>query len=462
MKITERDKKLLIALGVVVFVVVFLKFLLLPRLNSISMLKAEIQSLNDSYAVNMNFKAKVQNLDSDIKILSKKLEDLREIYPPSMNSDELLLVLKGITEKSELQVKSIAFETPSPIGAQSGEAKKTENENGLQVQGKSESSSGGQESKNSQGAGVSNGMLNDILNYFYLWGLKSRGQSLEEANIADGKGFSVSVKLEAMGSNEQVKTFLEQIAKLKNKAYCETSSISKQTAESDNNSKQNLKLSVQIVFYGIMDKGAGEYYLLKNGKWVPKPAEGKENIFESYGGFSAMSQENGSETVSDTDNTGIGDGNNTEEDETILDTYDFSVVAAHFGDGLAPSVSIRCANPASPVAFSNPVVYGDSTNTENAEIFIEEKGGKYFCKFKTDHESYPDRQYSQTMEFVPSGKELKLEILSSERTDENDAAGLKLNIINNTDKDLVYEILKEDPESPRVQIGKTVGTVVKK
>lgn len=462
MNLTQRDKKLLIALGIVVFVVVFLKFLFFPKLNNINGLKADIENLNDSYATNMAYKAKVQSLDSDIKILSKKLGDLRKIYPPNVNSDELLVLVKDLTNKSKLEVKSISFGTAGNIEGNNTDSKDKETQNPeSQKEENSTDNPANDGSENGDGSKLINGSTSDIQNYFYLWGLKSKEKGNDGVGIADGKGYSVSVKLDATGTNDQIKTFFEMVAKLPNKALCKTVSISPEQANGQGDkSKQNLKLNAEIVFYGIRDKGAEEYKLLDDGKWFPIPANGKKDIFKSYTGFSASLQQGGAQKTASSANKKSDEKKNGLAD-VRPGTYDFSIVASYFGGGLAPSVSINCENPALP-ANSNAVVYGDNKDIENAEIFIEQKGGKYFCKFRTQHESYPDKEYSQTMEFVPVGEDLKLVILSSKRENENDKAGLKLNIINNTDKQLDYHVYLEDPESPRVQIGKTVGNVVKK
>ncbi|AEY65104.1 hypothetical protein [Clostridium sp. BNL1100] len=461
MKLTQRDKKLLIVLGVVIFTVVFLKFLLLPKLGSISQLKTDIATLSDSYAVNMAYKAKVNRIDGDIKILSKKLGDLREIYPPSIDSDELLVLMKNLTSEAGLEVKSISF---GAIGGMDGnkadykaESKNTDTKEAGTPDAKTDNIP-----ENGDGSKLGNGILSDIRNYFYLWGLKSKKSSVVDEAVPDGKSYGVSVKLEATGSNEEIKAYFDKLSKLKNKAICKAVSISPgQNSVQNDKDKKNLKLSAEIVFYGIMDKGAGDYYMLEDGKWAPIPANGKKDIFKYYNGFNPLGQSGY------TQNTDISNNENSVEnkdksqlDEVIPSTYDFSVVASHFGGGLAPSVSINCKNPALP-ENSYSVVYGDNKGTENAEIYIEQKNGKYYCKFKTEHESYPDMQYSKTMEFVPVGEDLKLVIISSERQDENDNAGVKLNIINNSDKQLVYKIYMDDPSLPRVEIGKTVGKVTK-
>ncbi len=466
MKLTQRDKKLLIVLGIVVFAVGFLKFLLLPKLNSIDQLKTDISKLNDSYAMNMANKAKAKRIDGDIKILSKKLGDLREIYPPSIDSDELLVLMKKLTSEAGLELKSISFGSIGRIDGGKADAKADSNSESKDTATKEAGTldtKGDNIPENGDGSKLGDGILSDIRNYFYILGLKSNKSSVGDEAVPDGKSYGISVKLEATGSNEEIKAYFDKLSKLKNKAICKAVSISPgQNAGQNDKDKKNLKLSAEIVFYGIMDKGAGDYYMLEDGKWAPIPANGKKDIFKSYKGFNPLG------LPGFTQNTDIDeieksseDKDKSQLDKIIPGTYDFSLVASHFGGGLAPSVSINCKNPALP-ENSYSVVYGDNKGIENAEIFIEQKNGKYYCKFKTDHESYPDKQYSRTMEFVPVGEDLKLVVISSEREDESDKAGIKLNIINNSDKQLFYQIYMDDPSLPRVEIAKTVGKVTRR
>ena len=453
MKMTERDKKLLIGLGIFIFVVVFVRFLILPKISSIKAINEEITTLNNTYAVNTSYKAKAENIDSDIKILSAKLTNLRSVYPPKIDISELIITLKNLSKDSKLEFKSINFEDYKAVGNEESSSSTTETAVGTANE------AGGQET--AVAADGSNVQLDSqseansaasakIKKYFYLWGLESQvTNSKDEIEVSDGKPYSVSVKVEAEGTIEEIKDFLTNLNKLSTKAYCNSVSISGATSGNSEDTDGKLKLSATITFYGIMDRAIAGYYLLPDGKWSPiAPAENKSNLFKEFSGF---------------DSVGAGDASSnsaTKNDtESDLDTYDFSIVASPYGGGLAPSVSISCDNPKTITGYSRPVVYGDNKGIENAEIYIEEVAGKYYCKFKTDHEAYPDNGYLETFEFVPKGKNLRLVILSSKRQGDEDKAGINLNIINNTKTTFNYLIKYDDEKSPRVKIGKTTGSV---
>jgi len=468
MKLTARDKKLLMGLGIFIFIVLFVKFLLLPKLDNITTLNADINTLNNTYATNLVYKTKTESIDSNIKIISEKLADLREIYPPSINSDELLIIMKELVYDSKLEVTSMLFERAKPTNLQSPgtETNATKAQGDIQTNAASSAAENGLQAQqqkdvnNTINNSLANGTTSNILNYLYLWGLKSQ-QDTNNADaivIPDGKGYSVNVKIDAQGTNEEIKSFLSSLGELNNRAYCKTSSIAEQSNGQKDASERKLKFLAEIEFYGIMDKGAGEYYMLPDGKWMPIAASGKNNIFEPYSGYTqSVAVDNLTENSSITPEGNTKNKNDIES--TGLGIYDFSAVAAPFGGGLAPSVALVCKNPEDKMVYANPVVYGDNKGIENAELFIEVKGGRYYCKFKTDHESYPNKEYSQTFEFIPSGKDLKFVIISSPRSNAEDKAGINISIINNTNKKLIYEIRYEDEKLPRVKIDKTVGSV---
>jgi len=465
MKMTARDKKLVILLGIVIFLAVFFKFLLLPKLDNITTLNADIDTLSNTYAMNMTYKTKIDTIDSDIKILSRKLKDLREIYPPSIGRDEVLIVMRDLINESKLEVNSMKFENATLANLQEKKAATAEatvdttNGQGEQQAAASTADVGNQLQQQTKGIASAS---SNIQNYLYLWGLISQqadGDN-ESVVIPDGKGYSISVIIDAEGTNEQVKAFFSSLSELKNKTYCKAASISelsKGKSLDGTDIVQKLKLSAEIAFYGIMDKGAGEYYMLPDGKWLPTVGDGRTNVFEEYSGYELSNSGNSSNS------NALENGNTTQNESSAegikLENYDFSMVASAFGGGLAPSVAIACKNPEEKTTYSSPVVYGDNKGIENAELFIEKKSGKYYCKFKTDHESYPDKQYKETFEFVPVGKDLRLILLSSQRSGPEDKSGVNINIINNTDKNLKYEIKYEDAKAPRVKIGKTVGSV---
>lgn len=443
MKLTPRDKKLLLILGAFIFLVVYVKFLMIPKISNINELNSQIATLNNTYSMNLTYKQKLNNMDSDIKIISKKLTDLRAIYPPSVNCDELLVLIQDLAGKSKLNIDKIIFQQIQPANINTPESPNQAAQNGQADQATASALN-----INQSGSSIET----KIANYFNILGLLPNQNSQQQSIIIpDGKGYYVSVSIEASGTNEQIKSFYSALNKLKNRAICKNATL-KSTGATDSG-EQQLDLTTTIDFYGIMDKGAGEYYLLPNGKWFPTAASDKKNLFKPYEGANTS-------RIQVTSENAIG-SNATEQDElpSNLDGYDFSISTAAFGGGFIPSVSVCCNNPASTANDPNPVAYGDNKEIENVEISVEQIAGRFYCKFKTAHEAYPDAKYTETMQFIPRGKNLKLFIISSVRSGKDDKAGVNISIINNTNTRFTYKIYNDDKTNPRVKIGKTVGDV---
>ncbi len=457
MNLSQRDKKLLILLAIVAFLAIYIKFLFLPKLDSINDLNSQITTLDDAYSVNMNYKAMVNSIDSEIKIITQRLNDLRQIYPPNINCEELLVLIKQVSDDSGINLSSISF-TPIQVA-------KFDNDTGTPSEGQLQTSMpasdlGNQlvEQKSQQ---VTNTIEDKIAYYFNMLGLVPEKNSTGAAiAIPDGTGYCVAVKLRATGTNSQIKKFFDLLNKLDNKAYCKDVDIQYGAGEITENigkplDKLDIKLNLtaSIEFYGIMDSGAGEYYLLPNGKWFPSPASGTTNIFQP-----SLEYIIGIATGKYNQSGRVNQSNNSSTNTDLK--YDFSIVSSSFGGGYPPSVSISCNTVVDKQKYQNPIAYGDNEGVEDVELFIEQKNGKFYCKFKTNHESYPDKQYNELMEFIPNDREIVLTIVSAERASKEDTAGVNVSIINNTKLKLKYKVINDNSENPRVKIGKTVGDVV--
>ncbi|MDS0525687.1 pilus assembly protein PilO [Clostridium sp. SHJSY1] len=96
--------------------------------------------------------------------------------------------------------------------------------------------------------------------------------------------------------------------------------------------------------------------------------------------------------------------------------------------------------------------YADGNNVQEAEIVLTEKDGKYYYKYKAATDTIPMNYTGLGNEFVVSGDNIVLNISSEKRVDPNDESGLKLKIINDTNKLVRVDITGDDEKDPRVSI----------
>ncbi len=440
MSFTARDKKILALLGVLIASLLLWKTFLVPQIKSVLKLKNELNAGNSTYKSNMEYAVKIKGMDGELKILNQRLKELRAKYPPAMNCDEILVIVKNMAKASELYISSLSFNSINPAGEPGGPV--VENSPGK--------GSGGVENINSENKTVEDKKIDEFLDESGLGGAAGENAAGEKnASVADGKGYELDVKIEASGSVEQIKSFLYRIENLKNKVSYKDLQISM-------GDKGVLNFNATVGFMGIADKNAGTYTMLESGEWAPLGAAGKPDIFNPYEGYA------GAYGYEDSDNSNAAKGNVLDDLLTKNQKYDFTMRVVPYDNSIAiPTVSLLAENAApngsNPVL---PMVYGDSEGEEKVDLYIEEKDGRFYCKFKTAHESFPDAAYNRLAEFIPAGKELKMLVDSTLRKSKNDNSTVRINITNNTKKALSVKVIGDDRQKPRVIIPKAADVQV--
>ncbi|MCR4434247.1 MAG: hypothetical protein QHH06_02040 [Clostridiales bacterium] len=443
MKLTTREIRLMALLGVLLLLAAYVNLFLKPQLAAISKLREEISKDRDSYNLNLSVKEKVKNMGTDVKILMQKLKDLRTVFPPVVNYDEILLVVRDQAKRAGLQIESLNFTD----AVEAGSAASSNKNNEAVAAGKQNGTASGnvQITDDSLKKALANLGMGDGNS---LDGSKT-GQG--KALIPDGKGYSVSIKVNAKGTNSQVKAFINNILGLKNKMAFKDVQIS-------NSGGGQLTANMTLEMYGIMDRNAEEYTMLYDSSLAPPAPEGKENVFSPFEGFvGQISSPGGSGDAVSREETDTGKPLSLEE----LQAYDFSLGALPYGESLAPpSVSITAKHlAAGDGTFRIPIIYGDSKGEEKAEIYVEEKDGRFYCKYKTGNEAFPDPAYKQLAEFKPAGDEIQMIVNSTPRKFNEDKNSVSIGIINKTSKAFIVRVVDEDKSQPRVKIDKTEGDV---
>lgn len=84
----------------------------------------------------------------------------------------------------------------------------------------------------------------------------------------------------------------------------------------------------------------------------------------------------------------------------------------------------------------------------NVTLTLSQKDGEYTYRYETDKESYPAKGVGV---FTPKDT-IHLVINSEKRVTPEDTSGIKLNLVNETDKNVLITINNDDQENPRVSI----------
>jgi type IV pilus assembly protein PilO len=362
-------------------------------------------------------------------MLSEKLIDLRAMFPPVLNHDEVLAALKDVAEGSGLLIENIAFSQMERI---SYEPK--QDTSGEEV----------------SFAPITDERLKTAMNIFGIDASNDEGESGNEYEITDnklveGEGFALSLNIDAKSTNQQLMDFIYNIYSFNNKIAFENLQI-------DMKSGKYLQSRITLKFYGITDsKAVHKKNYINIDTLMPMALVDKDNIFEPYDDFdgSMITEENNNAihgTINQTVDTGA---------------YDFTMRVMPYGSNMAPPTvalvgrSVKVDNN----SIGIPVVYGDSRENEKVDIYVEEKNGRLYCRFRTEHEAYPDKEFKNTIEFKPLTSSIRILIDSTKRVAQNDTSGVDITITNNTTGKISVDVLNEDKNRPRVRINRSDESV---
>ncbi len=425
MTLSKREKILIFIFLLAVIAVIYVNFFMLPQLNSINELKSIIEQDTARLELNKAYKQKVDGMDTEIKILNQKLKALRTEFPAALYYDEIIVLLNNLSQLSGVNIQNISFREPEIVG---GHDDSTISKSDYTI-----------------AANIRDEVLLKTLEDL---GLNENDAATEkDVKIANGKPFKLALDINARASDSGLKSFLNNLEKLSIKTGINKISIS---STSDGSLAANFSLD----FYGIKDNTLKDSTILEGFPWEPLESGHRDSVFMPFIGLSSElgSSQSGNSQLTEID---------TEELLNELNAYNFTLSVVPYGNNIAPpTVSLALKGMfLESGSYSIPVVYGDNKNFETIEIFVEESEGKYFTRFKTEHESFPDAKYDSSVEFIPKGEDIKMLIESTLRKFQDDTSGVVLNITNNTDKKFIAIIRNDDTKTPRIKIGNISNNV---
>ncbi|WP_010252570.1 hypothetical protein [Acetivibrio cellulolyticus] len=458
MKISLNDKRVFIILGFLGLAVIYYNFFYLNQQKDIKEYIKNIEYYEENSKGSDGAALRVAGIDTELKIFNEKMKILRSMFPPEITQENVLILIKKFSEESGFIINNIAFSEVKAVSgdtatsASSNTASSTVAESNTDTKSKaddkSEASAGSE--TNTQSTGIittqaASVVLNDkrFISALDSLGI-AYGQTIEASSarvsIPDGKGFSLGISISGTSSNKQLKDFLNKMKNFKN-------TISINNVQINSNSEDELLVNMEIEFFGIADKKAALQEDFFDVKWTPLDPGGKNDIFKPYEGYMAPGDKSAT--------TNVNDKNEAQNIEEQLEGYDFSMRVLSFGADMAPPTVSFVGKSVLSNESTMPIVYGDNRDNENVDIYLETKDGKFYCKFKTDHEAFPEMTYVNLAQFKPSGNEIKMLIDSSKRVSTNDNAGVTITVTNKTQKNMVIDVVNDDDNRPRVVINKS-------
>ena len=132
---------------------------------------------------------------------------------------------------------------------------------------------------------------------------------------------------------------------------------------------------------------------------------------------------------------------------TEINSDDF-IISVRSINSVLPTITLGKADD----KLKNTYIYADNNSVEDVEIELTKENNKYYYKYKTNKESYPVEYEGNKVEFNPVSKNINISVLSENRVNQEDKSGMKLKVINNTDKLVNVNISDDDSSNKRVVV----------
>lgn len=403
MKLTKREKILLLILGVCLVLFLYFNYLIKPQFAKIDKMKSTLEDYNLKAQTVKSQTSSDNKIFKDYKKLNGEIAAMTKRLFPSIIQEKIITMLEDTINTSKVEVGSLSFTEPQLNNV--GEDQKE------------------QEQQSSS--------LYDLAEQFMKTGKltaapDTAGTEADKAKEQNDKYkvVKMTATLACTGSYLDITNFIQGIELWSRKVIVKNVSIAQ-------NDTDKLRATISLDFYAIPklhDQDAD--YL----DWTITGQYGKENPFDPFEGYVANKQP--------------------------LDSYklisiknDFFITVNPLSADV-PTVMIGKQGSNSAGSYAT----ADNAGVENVEIQLTEKDGKYYFRYKTQGESYPS-DYKQLAEFNPYGDSINIGIISAPRNSAGDRSGISLTVLNTTKLRANVFVSFDDKSSPRVNIAKTTGDV---
>ncbi|AOR24625.1 pilus assembly protein PilO [Clostridium taeniosporum] len=405
MKISKREKIMLCILAIIFVGFIYYKFLYLNQIKQIEVKSKTKNELEQKYKSIVSTINSLDDKKSQIKILNAKVLDRSVSFYPTISQEHLILELDKLLKDSGLEggfvfnnieVAEVPVIEKSKENLKEGTIKQMTEEYNNEINKiieKNTSTLSSDVPKDNSKESFDN----------------DKGNSNNNKNNVE----QIKLELNFLGSYSSLNTFLNSIRNYERKIMVNSITISEKTLD-------KVTGTINLEVYAIPKINDDlEKYL----NWTVNNTYGKASPFSLDGAVG--------DVTSESDN---------------LDS-DFLVSVKSITSEL-PSIIIGKSNDKSKSTY----VYANKNDIEEAEFTITKVNDKYYYKYKTSNDSYPSSYDDMGQEFNPSSDNINIKILSENRVNLDDKSGIKINIINKTDKLVNVEIDNDDSKNQRVII----------
>ncbi|KEI06488.1 type 4a pilus biogenesis protein PilO [Clostridium botulinum C] len=394
-KINKREKILLRVLSVLIIFTLYYKGIYSKQIEKINLLKDKRDKCHQQVSDIRKESSLISSKESSIKILNAKIQRTTEDFFPDITQEIIILKLNEIIKSGKLDVNTMEFTKPQLV--------KVEKE--------------GEDLKKEQN------ILEDLIREFKDINKKSDSHNKympSKNKINEGKANYMSVNIQFQGTYEDILDFIKRIEDFPKYIKIKNIKVSQ-------NGNLGINGSVTLEFYAIpkIEKEYGDLL-----EWNLDNSYGKVNPFDGQDIISRFK------------------GLNTEK---IKEKNSDFIMCVKPMNSTLPTMMLGKGN----VEGDSTYIYEDNPGIEEVYVYLTKQNDKYFYKYNDSKDRYPQDYNENGEEFILSSSTINFNIYSNNRLDNLDNSGVKLNIINNTDKTVALRIKGDDKNRPRVTVSQS-------
>lgn len=392
MKISKKEKTLLfvLALGVIGFG--YYKLVWDYQYNELKTLESKKQSTQKEYEDDERMVQSMEPNKEEINIFNTEINNLTAGFYSSIEQPNIILELNNLMNNTNVK------------GTMSFSEMKT-----LPVIQKSDNKNNNENSEENQN------QIQDIVNDYnnIVDNNKKEASSKKEEEIYNLNQMTISLSVN--GTYDNIMNFMKSIDE--NPKHINILSFNLST-QVDGTVSANI--NIQLIAIPKIDATTEEFTTADN-------EYGKENPFS---GASA-----------------VGSGTIENSLQSAKTKNDFLMTVRPINSDL-PTIVLGKADDKNKTSYLS----NDENDVTDVEMYITEKDGKYYYKYKVGSKTYPIDFSGNGDEFKPNGNDINFEIFSEKRGNNDDKSGVNIKIVNSSDKNVNLVVDKDDASNPRVNV----------
>jgi len=397
MKLSKREKKLILILILVVLVFFIYKFVPYDKIFKLAQLEGGYDQIKSTYeTMSQNILMK-SDYEEDLNKLTNEINNTNMLT--DIKQENIIVFLNSYLIKSNIDTSTISFSEMTPVAYNT-----TVNVVSSRIKSSLELMMDQINGNQNSPANATNDSNKDN-------NTEASSEADEtQANLSTVNQISANITFES--SYENMLSFIDAIQN--NPINISITNIN--TVSKEGNIIQGI---ITLNFYELPKLDG---YVEKNNDWIWKDLikSGKINPFKSDGGTYISSSEN-------------------KEDVK----FDFYVSLKPETSDL-PTVIVGNADDKNRTTY----IFVDSNVIENIDFQFKKENSKYYYKYSAKEEKFPND--GTWLDFTPVGSDIKIKIYSSQRNSKTDSAGANIAVTNTSGLKIRFEIEDDDKTNPRV------------